>query len=128
MNLKEETLKGLHHNGKRGADVKYVCGDDFRISREQFWKLADTEYNSFYGAPEIATDLTLIGDDFWMTRGEYDGSEWWDFHTMPDTTGMPIRKITALSVRQYNATCNPGYGKIGWETLSELNGEDADHA
>ena len=45
MNLKEETLKVLHHNGKRRSDVKYVCGDDFRISREQFWKLADTEYD-----------------------------------------------------------------------------------
>lgn len=26
---------------------------------------------------------------------------------------LPIRKITALSVRQYNAICNPKYGKIG---------------
>ena len=123
MNLKEETLEVLHHNGKRRSDVKYVCGDDFRISREQFWKLADTEYDP-YGAPEIATDLTLIGEDFWMERGEYDGAELWDFHTMPDTTGLPIREITALSVRQYNAICNPKYGKIGWETLSELNEEE----
>lgn len=128
MNLKEETLEVLHNNGKHKEDVKYVCGEDFQISLEQFWKLADTEYNSFYGAPEIATDLTLIGDDFWMTRGEYDGSEWWDFHTMPDTTGMPIRKITALSVRQYNAIFKPEYGKIGWEKLRELNGEDTYHA
>ena len=123
MNLKEETLKVLHHNGKRRSDVKYVCGDDFRISREQFWKWADTEYDP-YGAPEIATDLMLIGEDFWMERSEYEGSELWDFHTMPDTTGLPIRKITALSVRQYNAIHKPEYGKIGWETLSELNGEE----
>ena len=126
MNLKEETLEVLDIHGKRKEDVKYVCGEDFQISLEQFWKLADTEYNNFYGAPEIATDLTLIGDEFWMERGEYDGSEWWDFHTMPDTTGMPIRKITALSVRQYNAICKPEYGKIGWEKLSELN-EEANH-
>ena len=123
MNLKEETLKVLHHNGKRRSDVKYVCGDDFRISREQFWKLADTEYDP-YGAPEIATDLMLIGEDFWMERSEYEGSELWDFHTMPDTTGLPIRKITALSVRQYNAIHKPEYGKICWETLSELNEEE----
>ena len=123
MNLKEETLKVLHHNGKLRSDVKYVCGDDFRISREQFWKLADTEYDP-YGAPEIATDLTLIGEDFWMERGEYDGAEVWDFHKMPDTTGLPILRITALSVRQYNAIFKPEYGKIGWATLSELNGEE----
>lgn len=57
MNLKEETLEVLHNNGKHKEDVKYVCGEDFLISLEQFWKLADTEYNSSYGAPEIATDL-----------------------------------------------------------------------
>lgn len=123
MNLKEETLEVLHNNGKRRSDVKYVCGDDFRISREQFWELADTEYDP-YGAPEIATDLTIIGEDFWMERSEYEGSELWDFHTMPDTTGLPIRKITALSVRQYNAIHKPEYGKICCETLSELNEEE----
>ena len=123
MNLKEETLKVLHHNGKRRSDVKYVCGDDFRISREQFWKLADTEYDP-YGAPEIATDLTLIGEDFWMERGEYEGAELWDFRTMPDTTRLPIREITALSVSQYNAIYKPEYGKSCCETLSELNGEE----
>lgn len=128
MNLKEETLEVLRIHGKSKEDVKYVCGEDFQISLGQFWELSDTEYDSSYGAPEIAQDLMLIGDDFWMERGEYDGSEWWDFRTMPDTTGLPIREISALSIWQYNATCKPEYGKIGWETLSELNGEDACHA
>ena len=124
MNLKEETLNVLHNHGKHKADVKYVCGEDFQISLGQFWELSDTEYDSSYGAPEIAQDLMLIGDDFWMERGEYEGAELWDFHTMPDTTGLPIREITALSVRQYNAICKPEYGKICWETLSELNEEE----
>lgn len=126
MNLKEETLEVLHNHGKRKEDVKFVRGDDFRISLEQFWKLADTEYNSSYSAPEIATDLALIGEDFWMTRCVYEGAELWDFHTMPDTIGLPTREITALSVRQYNARCNREYDKIGWETLSELNAEEAE--
>lgn len=43
---------------------------------------------------------------------------------MPDITGLPIREITAISVRQYNAIHKPEYGKIGWETLSELNEEE----
>ena len=123
MNLKNETLEVLHNHGKRKEDVKYVCGEDFQISLGQFWELSDTEYDP-YGAPEIATDLTLVGEDFWMERCECDGAELWDFHTMPDTTGLPIREITALSVRQYNAIHKPEYGKIGWETLSELNGEE----
>ena len=123
MNLKEETLKVLHNHGKGKEDIKYVCGEDFQISLEQFWELSDTEYDP-YGAPEIATDLMLIGEGFWMERGEYEGAELWDFRTMPDTTGLPIREITALSVRQYNAIHKPEYGKICWETLSELNGEE----
>ena len=124
MNLKEETLKVLNDHGKNKEDVKCVRGDDFQISLEQFWKLADTEYDNSYGSPKIATDLTLVGEDYWMTRGEYDGAEWWDYHTMPGTTGLPIREITALSVGQYNAIHNPEYGKLGRETLSELNGEE----
>ena len=123
MNLREETPEALRIHGKSKEDIKYVCGEDFQISLEQFWELSDTEYDP-YGAPEIATDLTLIGEDFWMERGEYEGTELWDFHTMPDTTGLPIREITALSVRQYNAIHKPEYGKIGWETLSELNEEE----
>lgn len=70
MNLKEETLEVLQNNGKHKEDVKYVCGEDFQIGLGQFWELADTEYDSSYGAPEIAQDLMLIGDDFWMERGE----------------------------------------------------------
>ena len=124
MNLKEETLEVLHNNGKHKEDVKYVCGEYFQIGLGQFWELSDTEYDSSYGAPEIAQDLMLIGDDFWMERGEYDGFEWWDFHTMPDITGLPIREITAISVSQYNAIHKPEYGKIGWEPLSELNEEE----
>ena len=124
MNLKNETLEVLDIHGKRKEDVKYVRGDEFQINLEQFWTLADTEYDNSFGAPEIATDLMLIGDDFWMERGDYNGSEWWDFHRMPDTAGLPIRKITALSVGQYNANRNREYNKIGWETLSELNGEE----
>ena len=67
MNLKNETLQVLHNNGKRKEYIKCVCGEDFQIGLKQFWKLADTEYDP-YGAPEIATDLTLVGEDFWMER------------------------------------------------------------
>ena len=47
MNLKEETLEVLHNNGKHKEDIKNVCGEDFQISLEQFWKRADTEYDAY---------------------------------------------------------------------------------
>ena len=26
----------------------------------------------------------VVGSDWWMTRGEYDGSEWWEMHWYPN--------------------------------------------
>ena len=56
-------------------DVVWIGGSDFEISREEFLKLADCPYDAGYGAPEVATDLVLVGNDFWLERQEYDGSE-----------------------------------------------------
>ncbi|MDU0406154.1 hypothetical protein ML8HA_01956 [Lactococcus lactis] len=36
-----------------------------------------TNYDSGYGGQEIAYNLMIKGNGFIMTRGEYDGSEWW---------------------------------------------------
>jgi len=46
-------------------------------------KLADVCYNNSFGGQEIAEDLLIVGEDWWMERCEYDGSEWWEFKTMP---------------------------------------------
>jgi len=27
--------------------------------------------------------LTVAGDDWWLERHGYDGSEWWEFKTLP---------------------------------------------
>lgn len=27
--------------------------------------------------------LTLVGEDFWLERKEYDGQEWWEYKTTP---------------------------------------------
>ena len=59
------------------SDIKYC------IDWHDFILLANFEYNSGYGGAEIPSDLIVVGKDFYMTRGEYDGSEWWDYHTQP---------------------------------------------
>jgi hypothetical protein len=28
--------------------------------------------------------IIVVGKDWWLERHEYDGSEWWEFKTMPD--------------------------------------------
>ena len=84
MNFLKETMEVLDENGKKLSDIKAIqFGDDFGIPVEDFTKLADFEYDNGYGCAEIPTNLIIIGDGWWLERGEYDGSEWWEFKTQP---------------------------------------------
>lgn len=112
MNLKKETLAVLHENGKKKSDVRWVVGAQFAIPVELFWKLADEEYDSGYGAQMVAYDLIVVGDGFWLERREYDGSEWWEFKEAP-----PIPKETR-SVDSVIGT-RPDHW---WSDLARING------
>lgn len=118
MNLKKEIIDILKDNGKTKKDIKWVGCSEFKIPLETFWELCDTEYDSGYGAPKVAQDLIICGDDFWLERCEYDGSEWFEYKEMPSEPSA-FREINYLTVEQYNS-----YNKdpiIGWETLYSLN-------
>ena len=41
------------------------------------------EYDDGYGITEVNMGLKLVGKDFWLERHEYDGSEWWEYKTLP---------------------------------------------
>ena len=43
-------------------------------------------------------DLLIVGKDFWLERVEYDGSEWWEFKTMPREP-EETRELEALQTR-----------------------------
>lgn len=118
-NLWEETNKELEVKGKSFDDVVAICGNDFQITKEDFEKYSNTEYDSGYGAPEVAQDLLIIGVDFWLERHEYDGAEWWEFKDMPIYKELPFKPITALTVEQ--AQENGVDCSVGWETLASLN-------
>ena len=47
-----------------------------------FLKLLDFEYDSGYGGQELYGTVWLE-DGTWCTRGEYDGSEWWEHNVLP---------------------------------------------
>ena len=98
-NLYEETIKQLTANGKTLDDIAAVQGEDFAISIDEFIELSkQLDYDSGFGAAHVATDLVIIGDDWWMERGEYDGSEWWEFRRAPKPI-QEIRSVTALGGR-----------------------------
>ena len=84
MNLFTETNDMLFKHGKTPSDVRWVGSENYvYFSWDHFAEIADKEYNNGYGGTEVAYDLLIVGDDWWMERGEYDGSEWWSFKTMP---------------------------------------------
>lgn len=96
-NLLKETLEILTSNGKVPVDVRWVGYRDrdfLRLIRptpdaqpfgswEDFAGFANFDYDSGYGGAQVNTNLVIVGDDWWLERGEYDGSEWWEYKTLP---------------------------------------------
>lgn len=107
-NLWEETLRELATYGKRFKDVKYIQGSDFGITKENFEQVAKkSDYYSGFGGAEVAEDLVIVGDSWWLERHEYDGSEWWEYKEKP---------------KQINEVREVGYLAGGlWTTLAKLN-------
>lgn len=83
INLKNSTLNVLKQHNKLSSDVKWVGCKSFKIPIEEFWKLADRQYDAGYGSQEVAGDLIVVGDSWWLERHEYDGSEWWEYKELP---------------------------------------------
>lgn len=118
-NLLQETIKKLKEYQKTERDILWVGSEDFGwFTWEDFKELADTEYNSGHGTQEVASDLLIVGKDFWLERRDYDGAEWWEFKVMP-CKPENYRKPIALTVKQ----AKEKFGKDirGWSTLKELN-------
>jgi len=53
------------------------------LREEQFWKALDFEYYQSFGAQYLFGTVWLTKHR-WLTRGEYDGSEWWNLHLYPE--------------------------------------------
>ena len=65
-----------------------------------------------YGASAIATDLIVyFKDNTYMTRGEYDGSEWWEY------------TVTKLFTEEdkYKDFDVLGNDNFMWKTVEEMN-------
>lgn len=111
-NLKRETLAFLEEHGKTKDDILWVGCPEYTIPTELFWKLADKWYDDGYGSPEVADDLLIVGEDFWLERHEYDGSEWWEFKTMPKKPDQEREVKKVIKDDWY------------WGSLTSINQED----
>lgn len=83
INLKNETIEVLKENGKTKDDIVWIGNEEFRIPNNAFWMLANRNYDNGYGGPEVAGDLLIVGQNWWLERHEYDGSEWWEYKELP---------------------------------------------
>lgn len=48
-----------------------------------FLSYIDFDYDNGYGGQELFGTI-WFEDGVWASRGEYDGSEWWDVNVVPD--------------------------------------------
>lgn len=85
VSLLAETIKAIESTDYTIGDVQWVGSKDgeFAITWEQFATIANVEYDNGYGGAEIAHDLVIVGDSWWLERHEYDGSEWWEYKMLP---------------------------------------------
>ncbi|MGD8306170.1 MAG: hypothetical protein PVF17_05920 [Ignavibacteria bacterium] len=92
MNLLDETSEIMEAHNKTIEDIEYIY-----IYKEANWSDKNIIYNSDsiksldklnfdydngYGGQEIFGWITFK-DNTWLERGEYDGSEWWNFKRKP---------------------------------------------
>ena len=93
QNLLIETISCLNEHGRETSDVLWVGRNYYKWEEKErviykstwddFREKANFRYDSGYGCAEIPSDLIVVGRDFWLERHEYDGSEWWEFKSMP---------------------------------------------
>lgn len=85
MNLLNETIQELKNHDKFPEDVRWIGSRDgeFAICWDDFINIANIKYDSGFGSQEIQSDLVVVGDDWWLERHEYDGSECWIFSSAP---------------------------------------------
>lgn len=112
-NLLRETIEILESAGKSAEDVLWVDSKDgsHAITWDEFAAIADIEYNNGFGGQEIVNDLVVALRSSWLERGEYDGSEWWDYCSKPERS----RSAKTFSI------VKPYYG---WRSLAESQNEE----
>lgn len=111
INLLDETRVALRYESLMPEDVNWIGSSNgkYAITWEDFEKIADFKYDNGYGGQEIASDLVIVGHDWWFSRHEYDGSEGWEFHSRP---------IITSDAKTFTILKDPN---SSWTTIEEMN-------
>ena len=104
-NLLKETKEILERHSKTFDDVIFI-GDrttHTKMTMKDFLEHANVEYKNGFGIEEINTELILVGKDFWLERHEYDGSEWWEYKSMPNVNDFVDGAVYIFNEAKMNA-------------------------
>jgi len=116
----DETIEDIEMSGHTPDDIFYIgsAQSGHRCTWQQFQELANYAYDSGYGSQKVAFDLIIVfSDGASMTRGEYDGSEYWSY-CKPFVEPEQTKVITSLFVKPE---------QVGWKTLKAINDVDNEH-
>lgn len=79
VNFLEETMGFVKEIGMEPIFIG-LADTNVSMTWEEFQKRANFEYDDGYGTNEIPLDLIIgFSDGSFLQRGEYDGSEWWEY-------------------------------------------------
>ena len=88
MNLKQETIRVIKNSGHSISDVAaaLIHTDEYSDIVDVWEDVSDIpesfDYDQGSGGQEVFGDI-LFKDGTWLSRGEYNGSEWWEFNKPP---------------------------------------------
>ena len=86
MNLLQETQRAIEAAKLSPKRITFIGLDDGSLgcTWAEFEQLANIDYNDGYGGAEVHMDLVVLFDNgSWLSRDEYDGSEWWIHNKKP---------------------------------------------
>lgn len=92
MNAKEELQVFLRDKAPIKCAIIHNEDDELKIklllnyNNEDlisFYKSLDFDYDNSYGCQYLEGTIWLR-DGTWISRGEYDGSEWWEHNVLPE--------------------------------------------
>lgn len=114
MNFLEETMEAIEESGHKISDVMFIGSYDgkYRMKWDKFKEKANFEYYSGWGSQSIATDLIIyFYDNTYITRGEYDGAEWWEYN----------KKLIYSDSDEYQDFDILGGDNYRWKEIEEMN-------
>ena len=110
INAKEEFLNHTKSKVIECAYIQFIDyedGEKFFLTTgytedeyKQFLSDIDRAYNNGYGGQEL-DGMIWYADSTWTTRGEYDGSEWWEYHEVPEIPDF-LNRIDKVREKKLN--------------------------